>query len=109
MPATFGDAERYICGLFSRENHFLYDDTNYEVQFVGKPTCSRSEPKTDVLFLPHQQEESKSLRYHLKRKTQTFLKTKLTVSAQNFFSDLIGKTLYATRQRRYIGSLKTDL
>jgi hypothetical protein len=48
MAKTFGDAERHICSLFSIGRNFILNGTQYSVNFVGKPTCSRGEPKTDI-------------------------------------------------------------
>lgn len=76
MPATFGDAERHICVLFSRGNRFSYDGINYEVQFVGKPTCSRGEPKTDVYVLASSARGTREFKISFKKKNANFLENK---------------------------------
>lgn len=76
MPATFGDAERHICGLFSRGNHFLYGGIKYEVQFVGKPTCSRGEPKTDVYVLASSVRGTQEFKISFKQENANFLENK---------------------------------
>lgn len=77
MPATFGNAERHICKLFSKGNHFFYGGINYEVQFVGKPTCSRGEPKTDVYVLASSAQEPQEFKISFKKENANFLENKI--------------------------------
>lgn len=76
MPAAFGDAERHICHLFSRGERFSYGGTEYEVQFAGKPTCSRGEPKTDVYVLAASACGPREFKISVKQKNADFLENK---------------------------------
>ena len=76
MPATFGAAERHICGLFSRGSHFVFGGIDYEVQIVGKPTCSRGEPKTDVYVLAASVRGQKEFKISFKKENANFLENK---------------------------------
>ena len=76
MPATFGDAERYVCGLFSVGQRFNYDGITYQVECVGKPTCGRGEPKTDVYVLASSNYGSKEFKISFKKENADFLENK---------------------------------
>ncbi|WP_313528019.1 hypothetical protein [Anaerotignum sp.] len=49
--AKFGDAERNIANLFQLGTCFTLDSITYSVVKVGKPTCKKGEPKTDIYVL----------------------------------------------------------
>ena len=76
MSATFGDAERYICGLFKVGNKFRYEGICYEIQVVGKPTCSRGEPKTDVYVNAVSSRGNKEFKISFKKQNADFLENK---------------------------------
>ena len=46
--AKFGDAERNIVQIFNFCKTFNYHGENYTISTIGKPTCSKGEPKTDI-------------------------------------------------------------
>ena len=76
MVATFGDAERHICSLFSIGNLFVYKGIKYKVECVGKPTCSRGEPKTDVYVLASSARGQKEFKISFKKENADFLENK---------------------------------
>ncbi len=47
MP-DFGNAERRIASLLSKNNTFILDRTEFTIINSGKPTCAKGEPKTDI-------------------------------------------------------------
>ncbi|MGN0026855.1 MAG: hypothetical protein ACI33I_07635, partial [Clostridium sp.] len=48
MAKDFSDFEREITSLFPKNSTFKYNNEFYKVNFSGKPTCKKGEPKTDV-------------------------------------------------------------
>ena len=48
---NFGDQERRICELIRIGSTVSYNRTSYTILKVGKPTCPRGEPKTDIYVL----------------------------------------------------------
>lgn len=76
MSATFGAAERHICGLFSTGRHFIFRGIDYKVLLVGKPTCSRGEPKTDVYVLATSAQGQKEFKISFKKENANFLENK---------------------------------
>ncbi|MGX8850588.1 hypothetical protein [Amedibacillus sp. YH-ame10] len=47
----FGDAERNIVNFFQLGTCFVINSITYSVVNVGKPTCKKGEPKTDIYVL----------------------------------------------------------
>lgn len=45
---SFGAAEHRILDMFRTGTRFIFNETEHIVQFSGKPTCSKGEPKTDI-------------------------------------------------------------
>lgn len=78
MTATFGDAEKHICNLFSVGSQFNYKGITYTVQFVGKPTCSRGEPKTDVYVNAASDQGNQEFKISFKKENADFLENKIT-------------------------------
>lgn len=76
MPTTFGDAERHICDLFKVGSKFRYREICYEVQLVGKPTCSRGEPKTDIYVNAVSSRGNKEFKISFKKQNADFLENK---------------------------------
>ena len=76
MAVTFSDAEKHICSLFSVGSQFKYKGTTYTVKFVGKPTCSHGEPKTDVYVNAASSSKIKEFKISFKKKNADFLENK---------------------------------
>lgn len=76
MPVTFGAAERHVCGLFSVGSQFIYRGVEYRVSCVGKPTCSRGEPKTDVYVLATSPRGEREFKISFKKENADFLENK---------------------------------
>lgn len=76
MPKTFGDAERHICALFSVGSQFSIQGTQYTVENVGKPTCSRGEPKTDIYVYASSARGSREFKISFKKENADFLENK---------------------------------
>lgn len=77
MPKTFGSAERYICNLFSIGNSFNYSGVTYAVEFVGNPTCSYGEPKTDIYVMASSFRSNREFKISFKKSNADFLENKM--------------------------------
>lgn len=50
MAKLFGVSEHNILNMFQHGTRFYYHGETYTVLKVGKPVCSRGEPKTDIFI-----------------------------------------------------------
>lgn len=75
--AKFGDAERHIAHLLKNGSQFKIDNQLFTVVNVGKPTCKKGEPKTDIYVLgkSHTGVE-KELKISFKKENADFIENK---------------------------------
>lgn len=75
---SFGDAERHIASLLSRENSFVLQQRKYMIIKSGKPTCYRGEPKTDIYVLATADNiEFIELKISFKKENADFIENKI--------------------------------
>ncbi|MEG1725961.1 MAG: hypothetical protein RR313_11255 [Anaerovoracaceae bacterium] len=75
--AKFGDAERNIVNLLQLGSTFMLGSITYSVVKVGKPTCKKGEPKTDVYVLAKADNGStKELKISFKKENADFIENK---------------------------------
>lgn len=89
MPVKFGDAERNVLNMFYIGMRFIHDGKAYTVTKVGKPTCSKGEPKTDVFILSISPDNQQlELKISFKKKNADFLENKMSAErALQLFGD----------------------
>jgi len=74
---TFGLEEKRIRSLLSVGQTFLFNTEVFRILYVGKPTCSKGEPKTDIyVFAKNQAEETIELKISFKKENADFLENK---------------------------------
>lgn len=77
--ATFGDAERNIVNLFQLGTNFVLDLVEYKVIKIGKPTCKKGEPKTDIYVLAQSiNGAEKEIKISFKKENADFIENKTT-------------------------------
>lgn len=76
---AFGDEERRIKGLLSVGSSFNKNGESYTIEFCGKPTCSKGEPKTDIYTIARNNntKKIKELKISFKKKNADFLENKI--------------------------------
>lgn len=77
MAKTFSYAEHHVLSLFNIGDTFIYDNIQYSVINSGKPTCSKSEPKTDIyIAAENMQHKIKEFKISFKKQNADFLENK---------------------------------
>lgn len=74
----FGEKERAIRELFSEGTEFNKDGKSYCVSKVGKPTCSKGEPKTDIYIKAENSNDSIEIKISYKKENADFLENKMS-------------------------------
>lgn len=80
MSINFGDTERHIKHLFTKDSTFEINNKKYKIISSGKPTCSDGEPKTDIYVLIEDISNSKlcELKISVKKSNADFLENKIS-------------------------------
>lgn len=89
MKKKFGEAERYILGLFEKGMSFQWKDESFYVDFSGKPTCYKGEPKTDIYVRAvSEQRHYLELKISFKKANADFLENKMSAErAEEIFGE----------------------
>lgn len=76
--AHFIEAEEIVRKYFTKGTTFDYAGTKFTVKDSGKPSPQKGkgEPKTEYMCLLRVTTRLKSLKYHIRKKMQIFLKTR---------------------------------
>ncbi|MFI3162948.1 MAG: hypothetical protein R3Y65_00740 [Bacillota bacterium] len=78
MAVKFGDSERKIQEIFAVGKAFEYKDNKYKVKKVGKPVCTKGEPKTDIYILGVSSDGKElELKISFKQENADFLENKI--------------------------------
>lgn len=73
----FGETERRVVKYFQEERVFYYNGVLFEAIVVGKPVCSKGEPKTDVYVLArNENNEEIEIKISIKQEDADFLENK---------------------------------
>lgn len=85
---NFGDAERKIVSLLQNGQTFVFEGECYTVAKVGKPTCKKGEPKTDVYVLAKSEKNEKEFKISFKKDNADFIENKTSAErAEALFGD----------------------
>lgn len=76
MSMNFGEAERYIQGLFKVNKVIQFGDKTYQIIKSGKPTTPQGEPKTDIYVLFSDGTNNHELKISVKKDNADFLENK---------------------------------
>lgn len=90
MSKNFGDNERKIRELFKEGKEFVWNDIKYKVVLVGKPTCEKGEPKTDIYVQIENMNnnEIQELKISYKQSNADFLENKMNAErAEQLFGE----------------------
>lgn len=90
MSINFGDTERHIKNLFSKNNTFSINDKTLKIILSGKPTCSDGEPKTDIYVLVEDIDTLKKYEFKIsvKKSNADFLENKISAErAESIFGE----------------------
>lgn len=74
----FGEKERSIRNMFEVGTQFVKDGRTYTVSIVGKPTCSKGEPKTDIYIKAEEGSDSIEIKISYKKENADFLENKMS-------------------------------
>lgn len=78
MLKNYLDAEQYILEKFVVGNSFIYKNKEYKINIVGKPSCSKGEPKTDIYIATTSNElELFEFKISFKKDNADFLENKI--------------------------------
>lgn len=76
--SVFGFEERRIGELMSKGNIFKWRNESYIIENVGKPTCARGEPKTDIyVYATNLNRQGIELKISFKKENADFLENKI--------------------------------
>ncbi|BFU60320.1 MULTISPECIES: hypothetical protein [Rodentibacter] len=73
----FGEAERIIKRYFSLGQDVSFLGQPFVVEKVGKPTCNKGEPKTDIYLLLRNETQSQEIKISYKKDNADFLENKI--------------------------------
>lgn len=75
--ARFGKAERIIKNYFSLGQKVSFLGQPFVIEKVGKPTCNKGEPKTDIYLLLRNEIQTKEIKISYKKDNADFLENKI--------------------------------